>query len=134
MGELEGRAKQLPVTFTGHVHDRREVARLIAAADVTIAPCRVETFGLAVLESLACGTPVVTSMTGAAVEVCGPTAGLAAPSNGAEMADAVSTLLRRNQQSLRQRARARAEEFPWHRTAESVLAVHLGQTESVRSA
>jgi glycosyltransferase involved in cell wall biosynthesis len=134
MGELERRAQHLPVTFTGHVHDRREIARLIAAADVTIAPCRVETFGLAVLESLACGTPVVTSMSGAASEVCGPTAGLAAPSDGAEMADAVVTLLRRNQQSLRLRARSRAEEFPWTRTADSVLAVHLGQSDSVHSA
>jgi alpha-1,6-mannosyltransferase len=130
---LEHRAKNLPVTFTGHVHDRREVAGLMAASDVTVAPCRGESFGLVVLESLACGTPVVTAMTGAAFEVCGPDAGMAAPSDGEKMADAVSALVR-DRQTLRLRARARAEHFPWSRAAESVLAVHLDQFERERCA
>jgi alpha-1,6-mannosyltransferase len=60
-GALERRARMSPVTFTGHLHARRDVAGLLVAADVTLAPCRAESFGLAILESLACGTPVVTS-------------------------------------------------------------------------
>ena len=134
LGRLEHRARNLPVTFTGHVHDRRQVAGLMAAADVTVAPCRGESFGLVVLESLACGTPVVTSMTGAAFEVCGPDGGLAAPPHVGRMAEAVSTLLGRDRQFLRLRARARAERFPWSRAAESVLAVHLGHPERARCA
>ena len=131
MTELQRRATRVPVTFTGHLGDRREVARHLAAADLTLAPCRAETFGLAVLESLACGTPVVTSDSGAGFEVCGRHAGIAAPSDAAAMADAVAVLLTRDRQALRLRSRARAEQFPWTRAAHSVLAAHFGHREEV---
>src|SRR3712207_7820352 len=45
--------------FAGHIADRSAVAALLASADVVVAPGPVETFGLAALEALACGTPVV---------------------------------------------------------------------------
>jgi alpha-1,6-mannosyltransferase len=131
MSSLRRRSRDLSVTFTGHIHDRYEVARLLRAADVTLAPSRAETFGLAALESLACGTPVVTSDSGAGVEVCGTSCGIAAPPHAGKMADAVTILLGRDRQSLRLRARARAELFPWSRAAESVLAVHLGHNRRV---
>src|SRR5580704_19382121 len=124
MGWLERRAQGLPVTFTGHVHDRREIAGLLAGADVTLAPCRAETFGLAVLESLACGTPVVTSDGGAGFEVCGGECGIAAAADPVRTADAVTELLDRDRPRQRLRARARAEQFPWARAADSVLALH----------
>jgi len=126
LGALERRARNGAVTFTGHVHARHEVAGLLAAADVTLAPGRAETFGLAILESLACGTPVVTSDSGAGFEVCGAGSGVAAPSDAGKVADAVTMLLARDRETLSFRARARAEEFSWTRAAESVLAVHLG--------
>jgi alpha-1,6-mannosyltransferase len=125
-GALERRARGVAVTFAGHVHDRNEVARLLASADVTLAPCRAETFGLAVLESLACGTPVVTSDGGAGFEVCGGECGAAAAADPGQMADAVTELLDRDRVHQRLRARARAEQFPWSRATESVLALHLG--------
>jgi alpha-1,6-mannosyltransferase len=114
------------VTFTGHVADRRRVAALLAGADVSLAPCRAENFGLAVLESLACGTPVVTSTSGAAAEVCGVGAGLAVPSGVGPMADAVAALARRDRAVAGRRARQRAEQFGWERAARAVLAAHLG--------
>jgi alpha-1,6-mannosyltransferase len=134
LGALEKRAQAVPVTFAGHVHGRSAVAGLLASADVTVAPCRAECFGLAVLESLACGTPVVTSESGAGSEVCGAECGMAAPPDAGKMADAVTALLSRDQQALRIRARARAEQFPWSRAAESVLASHLGRLETVVAA
>ena len=134
LGALERRARNGAVTFTGHVQARHEVAGLLAAADVTLAPGRAETFGLAILESLACGTPVVTSDSGAGFEVCGPGSGVAAPSDAGKVADAVTMLLARDRETLRLSARARAEEFPWTRAAESVLAVHLGARLELGSA
>jgi alpha-1,6-mannosyltransferase len=125
LGALERRARDLAITFTGHIHARREVARLMAVADVTLAPCRAETFGLAVLESLACGTPVVTSDSGAGFEVCDPSSGVAAPSDAGKVADAVTMLLARDRETLRLCSRARAEKFPWTKAAETILAVHL---------
>ena len=43
----------------GHVDARDAVARLLAAADIALSPSSAETFGLATLEALVCGTPVV---------------------------------------------------------------------------
>jgi alpha-1,6-mannosyltransferase len=68
---LVRRAAGLPVRFLGHVPDRVAIARLVAAADIALAPCAVETFGLAVLEALACGTPAVVPAGGAARELVG---------------------------------------------------------------
>jgi alpha-1,6-mannosyltransferase len=131
---LRRRSHGLPVTFTGHIDDRGEIARLLRAADVTLAPSGAESFGLAALESLACGTPVVTSESGAGVEVCGKSCGMAAPPDAGKMADAVSLLLALDREGIRARARARAELFPWTSAAESVLAVHLGRALPVRGA
>ena len=59
--ERAARRASLPVRFAGFVTDPKELAILLASADVVIAPGPVETFGLAALEALACGTPVVVS-------------------------------------------------------------------------
>ena len=70
---LERRAARdgLPVTFAGFLPDRTDLAALLASADVAIAPGPAETFGLAALEALACGTPVVVSAESALPEVVG---------------------------------------------------------------
>src|ERR1700747_1214989 len=60
---LQRQAARLPIDFTGFISDRHTVAALLASADVALAPGPHETFGLAALESLACGTPVVGSRT-----------------------------------------------------------------------
>lgn len=51
------RARYPEVRFTGVKRDR-ELARHIAAADVLVFPSRTDTFGLVMLEALACGVPV----------------------------------------------------------------------------
>ena len=67
--ELEEIAADAPVTFHGHVADRDELAERIGEADIALSVCPGETFGLAVLEALACGTPVVTAAYGGAREL-----------------------------------------------------------------
>ncbi|GHC46367.1 GDP-mannose-dependent alpha-(1-6)-phosphatidylinositol dimannoside mannosyltransferase [Streptomyces cinnamoneus] len=119
-------AAGLPVRFHGHVNDRRVVAAVTAAADVALAPCPVEAFGLSVLEALACGTPVVTADRGAAQELLAPGAGLAVPASAEAMAAAVVSLTAQSRERRRAAARARAEEFPWARTVAGLLAVHAG--------
>ncbi|MGC2655747.1 MAG: glycosyltransferase, partial [Mycobacterium sp.] len=66
---LQRQAAGLPVDFTGFISDRHTVAGMLASADVALAPGPHETFGLAALESLACGTPVVLSRTSALAEI-----------------------------------------------------------------
>lgn len=49
--------------------DRQSLAELLATATATVAPGSAETFGLAPLESMASGTPVVTADRGAVAEL-----------------------------------------------------------------
>jgi len=125
---LEARARDLPVVFTGHVHDRRELATLLARADVAVAPCPYETFGLAALEALACGTPVVAADSGAVPEIVqagqGAATGAVVAPDPASFAAAIVDVLRRPRDETRRAARTRAEQFPWARTARRMLRVH----------
>jgi glycosyltransferase involved in cell wall biosynthesis len=50
--------------FVTHVRDPLTVAKYFQAADVYVHPARADTFPVAVLEALACGTPVVASAVG----------------------------------------------------------------------
>ncbi|MFF8946590.1 glycosyltransferase [Streptomyces sp. NPDC014864] len=122
---LEQRAREggLPAAFLGHVSDRALLGALQASADVCLAPGPAETFGLAALEAMACGTPVVASASSALPEVIG-SAGLAAADRGEAFADAVESLLHRPERERREAARARAECFGWAASVEAFLAAH----------
>lgn len=113
----------LDVHFANYVGDREEVARLLASADVVLAPGPVETFGLAALEALASGTPVVAAAESALPEVIGD-AGLAASGGGAGFADAVCELSARPVVDRRAAARRRAELFPWSTAVTGFLHAH----------
>jgi alpha-1,6-mannosyltransferase len=121
---LEQRAREsgLPVTFLGHVTDRGVLGALQASADVALAPGPAETFGLAALEAMACGTPVA-SASSALPEVIG-SAGAVAADHGEAFADAVDLLLERLEADRRERARARAECFGWDAAVDAFLAAH----------
>ncbi|GAA4683798.1 glycosyltransferase [Nocardioides nanhaiensis] len=122
--ELEQLAGSAPVRFHGFVAGRRELSRALAAADVALSVCPGETFGLAVLEALASGTPVVTADRGGARELVDGASGAWAAPEPAALADAVERLATRPRARLRAGARRRAEQFPWSASVERMLAVH----------
>lgn len=113
----------LPVRFLGHLADRAAFAALLATADVVLAPGPVETFGLAALEALASGTPVVASAESALSEVLG-TAGLVAAGEGPAYADAVIALTTLPPSIRRGAARRQAERFPWSTAVSGFLRAH----------
>jgi alpha-1,6-mannosyltransferase len=119
--ERAARRRSLPVTFAGFVTDPKQLATLLASADAVVAPGPVETFGLAALEALACGTPVVVSADSALPEVAG-TAGVAV--RGEDFAAGVRELLARDPIVRRAAARARAEQFGWPASVAAFLSVH----------
>jgi alpha-1,6-mannosyltransferase len=129
---LRRRARGLPVELVGHLATRSAVAGLLGAADVVLAPGPVETFGLAALEALACGTPVVAASTSAVAELVGGGAGRSARPEPAALAAAVSGLLAMPEGQRRRAARTRAESFPWSRTTDTMLALH-GLQPAVRT-
>jgi alpha-1,6-mannosyltransferase len=117
---LERRAAGLPVTFVGFVRDRGRLARLLASADVSLAPGPHETFGLSALEALASGTPVVVSASSALPEIVGPS-GAAALDRPEAFAAGVTTLLAADEAGRRAAARARAEQFGWPASVAGML-------------
>jgi alpha-1,6-mannosyltransferase len=121
---LAAMAQGLPVRFTGHLSNRLAVAGLLADADVVLAPCPVEAFGLSVLEALACGTPVVTCDRGAAPELLTTGCGASAPPRPSALAAAVATVLGWRRGPTRRAARRRAEQYPWDATVAAMLAAH----------
>lgn len=130
--ELEELAGAAPVTFHGHVAGRRALAQRLGEADVALSVCPGETFGLAVLEALACGTPVATASYGGARELVDGVCGAWGRPVADELADAVLALAARPEAVVRRAARARAELFGWDRTVRDMLAVHAGLTPAAR--
>lgn len=118
---LHQKAAGLPVTFAGYLADREALADLLASADVVLAPGPIETFGLAALESLASGTPVVVSASSALPAIVDG-AGVAVA--GEDLSPGVRELLTVSERTWRARARARAELFTWGAAARGFLAVH----------
>ena len=119
----EAADRGLPVRFLGHLTDPIELATLQASVDVAIAPGPVETFGLAALETLASGTPVVVSSQSALPEVIG-TAGLAVGGEGPAYAAAIQEILSRPTDLRRAAAREQAEKYPWSASIDGFLAAH----------
>jgi len=124
---LQRQAARLPVDFTGFISDRHSVAELLASADVALAPGPHETFGLAALESLACGTPAVVSRTSALGEIITADSGALADNNPTAIAEAVTAIVSRPEEHRRAAARRRAEMFTWQRAAVDMLTT-LGAT------
>ena len=124
-GPLHGRLVELaagqPVRFTRFLADRTDVAALLASADIALAPGPIETFGLAALEALACGTPVVVDAASALPEVVGD-AGVAVA--GGAFADGVRALLERPEHARRSAARERAGRYGWPASVAGFLAAH----------
>ena len=120
---LQVQARGLPVRFLRHVSDRGLLARLLATADVVIAPGPVETFGLSALEALASGTPAVVSRHSALPGIVGP-AGLTTEDDDVACADAVQHLLERDVTGRRRLARQQAERFGWPSAVHGFLHAH----------
>lgn len=124
--ELERRAPAGVVRFLGHVADRRVVAEIVGSADVAVAPSPHETFGLAALEALACGTAVATVAEGAIAELITPDTGAVARPGVEGLAAAILEVLGGDRATQRSSARRRAEQFPWARAVDSMLELFVG--------
>lgn len=96
------------------------------AASLFAFPSLHEGFGLAPLEAMACGTPVVASDIPALVEAVGDAAELVTPDNLFDVARGLRSVLLNEdrRRELSQTGRARAQRFDWDDTARAVLDVY----------
>ena len=92
-----------------------DLARLYRTADVMVFPSVTDTFGLVMVESMACGTPV------AAFPVPGPIDVIADSAGGVMHSDLRQACLRALELP-RDQVRRRAEQFSWAAATEQMLA------------
>jgi glycosyltransferase involved in cell wall biosynthesis len=113
------------VLFPGFVDDD-DLPALYSAAEMLAYPSIYEGFGLPLLEAMACGTPVVTSVTSSLPELAGDAALLVEPTD----VDAIATAMRRLLQDadLRRRLVAagfeQGRKFTWEKAAAQLLGIY----------
>jgi len=85
----------MPVVNLGYLHNPRLKALAFSAADVFIHPTRADVFALVVLESMGCGTPVVSFAVGGVPELVRPgmTGYLAQPEQPDDLCEGIVNLL-----------------------------------------
>jgi glycosyltransferase involved in cell wall biosynthesis len=111
------------VVFVGGV-PLAETVSFYRAADVFVYPSFNETFGLPILEAMACGCPVVTSNTTAMPETAGGAAVLADPTDPASIARAIVEAVGPGRDRLRDDGLRRAGQFTWGATGAATLDVY----------
>ncbi|MCS6948243.1 MAG: glycosyltransferase, partial [Steroidobacteraceae bacterium] len=124
-GDRDGRIRR-NVTRIAYRRDALELASWIASSDALVHAGTRETFGLVVLEAMACGRPVVAARAGAIPELVDESVGvLADPLSAASMAAAIRALYDRDLEQLGAAARRRVlERFTWQRTFQAQTALY----------
>ena len=122
--EAQAATEQLPIEFLGFVSDKARLANLMAHASCFLAVGPIETFGLAALESLACGTYVLCRDSSAISEVISPTCGSALARDAKLWSQEIKSVLDMDPAQVSSRARLRAEEFGWDKCASNMLKIH----------
>ena len=115
--ELDGH-----VRFLGRVSDSM-LPKLYRGATALVFVSLYEGFGLPIIESMSCGTPVLTSNVASMPEAAGGAAILVNPKDSEEISDAMRTIA--NDDSLREQLRLKglewSKQFNWDKTCTVVM-------------
>lgn len=114
------------IHLTGYVPNT-ELPALISQSSIFLYPSLRESFGIPILEGMACGVPVITSNTSSMPEVAGEeTALMIDPFKPEEITEAMITLVQDQLLAnvLSERGIERAQEFSWSIMAKHVLALY----------
>ncbi|WP_288378408.1 glycosyltransferase family 1 protein [uncultured Massilia sp.] len=116
---LVGAGDPLPrhpqVSFLPFQRDQRALAAVLASCDLLVHPGDCETFGLIVLEAMACGLPVVATSGGGVAELVDEGTGiLARPNKVDSLAGAIEAVYARDMARMGAQARRKAQEqYDW---------------------
>jgi alpha-1,6-mannosyltransferase len=134
IGGGEHRQLARNITVIPYRRDSAELAGLLASADALVHAGTAETFGLVVLEAMACGRPVVGACAGAIGELIDDQTGsTASRADGRSFAQAIRDLYDRDIEMLGRAARNRVlHRFSWDRALQHQLAFYATLSEKKR--
>jgi len=114
------------VTILPYRRQSAHLAAWLASADALVHAGTKETFGLIILEAMACGRPVVAARAGAIPEfVDGEVGVLAEPDSVSSLADAVVALYERDLEEMGRVARARVlRRFTWNQAFNNQIGIY----------
>lgn len=100
-----------------------ELPSVYNLASLFLYPSLRESFGMPIIEAMACGIPVITSNTSSMPEVAGEAAILIDPRKPMDIAEAIQKILDNKalQEEMKKIGLARAAGFSWKNTAQQVL-------------
>ena len=124
--ELKRRARTLGisdrVTFAGRV-EQENLPPYYSAADVLVVPSYYESFGLVGLESLACGTPVITTPVGALDGYVrdGETGKVVTPAGPRSLANSIDSMIANATMPSPDSIRTSVLEYSWSHVASAMM-------------
>lgn len=110
-------------TMLPYQQDGAGLARLLASCDALVHAGRHETFGMIVVEAMACARPVIAVRAGAVTELVSPDVGvIAEPDDAVSLADAVQQLYTLDRPAMGACARERVQhDYLWEHTLPALL-------------
>jgi glycosyltransferase involved in cell wall biosynthesis len=123
--ELDLEAVIEKIIFPGYI-PHHVMPLMYSAATLFLYPSLRESFGLPIIEAMACGTPVITSNTSSMPEVAGEAATIVDPFNHLHLADAIKLLAA--DKALREdyitKGLQRASDFTWTASAAKLIDIY----------
>ena len=122
--DLKSKNLEQFIHFTGWI-EHTELPAFYNLAEVYLFPSIFETFGIPLLESMACGCPVVASNTGALPELADGVAMLVAPKETKEITKSLLIFLQNSSvyEQYKRRGIEHAKKFTWEKTALQTLEI-----------
>jgi len=113
------------VKWTGYLSDD-DLVKTYQSADLLVHPSRYEGFGLQIIESMACGTPVICSNGGSLPEVAGDAAIQVNPNDADAFAAEIIKVLTHPDiaDKMQEDGYEQAQKFRWKKAAEQTLRVY----------
>lgn len=114
------------IIYTGFVTDE-VLAVLFSNAEMFVMPSLEEGFGIPILESFACGCPVVCSDLGSLKEVGGDVCTYFNPKNIDDIAEKIKMVLgdEKLKKTMIQKGEKRHKQFSWKKLAEETLKIYI---------
>jgi len=113
------------IVMTGYVPNS-EMPFIINQCKLFLYPSLRESFGIPILEGMACGVPVITSNTSSMPEIAGDAAAIVDPNKPEEIVAAINQILNDEnyRKSLVEKGIERSAQFSWKKMAEGYLKLY----------